>query len=64
MSQNVIYDGSPYHLIYVDGHEVVLKPVQEGEARPIRVEVMAPTLIIDPTDDEWSAVRRPIRQPT
>jgi len=64
MSNNAIYDGDPYHLIEVEGHDLELEPVEEGRGQPQRVDVMAPTLIIDPTDDEWFAVRRPIRQPT
>jgi hypothetical protein len=64
MSNNAIYDGEAYSVIEVEGHEVELEPVEEGRGRPQRVEVMAPSLIIDPTDDEWFAVRRPFRRPT
>ncbi len=59
MSNNAIYDGSPYHVIDVEDHEVELEPVEEGRGRPLRVDVMAPGLILDPTDDQWAAVRRP-----
>jgi hypothetical protein len=58
MSNNAIYDGDPYHVIEVEGPEVELKPVEEGRGRPLRVDVMAATLIIYPTDDQWAAVRR------
>src|SRR4051794_22942647 len=33
MSRNAIYDGDPYHLIDVVGHEVVLKPVEDGRGQ-------------------------------
>ena len=59
MSNNAIYNGAPYHIVEVEGHEVELKPVDETRAEPIRVHVMAPGLIIDPTDDQWAAARRP-----
>jgi hypothetical protein len=59
MSNNAIYDGSPYHIVEVEGHRVELVPVDETPAEPFWVDVMAPTLIIDPTDDQWAAVRRP-----
>jgi hypothetical protein len=59
MSNNAIYNGSPYHIVDVVGHEVELEPVEANRDQTLRVDVMAPTLIIDPTDDEWAAVRRP-----
>jgi len=60
MSNNAVFDGAPYHIIEVVGHEVELKPVDESHDRvAIWVDVMAPTLIIDPTDDQWAAARRP-----
>jgi hypothetical protein len=59
MSNNAIYDGDPYHVIDVEGHEVELEPVEEHRGRRQRVDVMAPGLIIDPTDDQWAAARRP-----
>lgn len=58
MSNNAIYDGSPYHVIHVEGHGVELEPVDKTRGRPCRVDVMAPTLIIDPTDDQWFAARK------
>src|SRR2546423_12041653 len=58
MSNNVIYNGVPYHVVDVEGHEVELEPVGEGRSRTIRVDVMAPGLVIDPTDDQWAAARR------
>jgi hypothetical protein len=64
MSQNAIYDCCPYHLVDVEGQEVDLEPIEPGRGEPQRVDVMAPTLVIDPTDDQWFAVRRPIRRPT
>jgi hypothetical protein len=63
MSQNAIYDGDPYHVTEIEGHELKLEPVEEGRGRHQRVDVMAPGLIIDPTDDQWFAVRRQIRRP-
>ena len=57
MSNNAIYDGDAYHVTDVEGHEVELEPVDESRGRPQRVDVMAPGLIIDPTDDQWAAVR-------
>lgn len=59
MSNNAIYDGDAYHVIDVEDHEVELEPIEEGRGRPLWVDVMAPTLIIDPTDDQWAAARRP-----
>jgi hypothetical protein len=59
MSNNAIYDDSAYHVIEVEGHEVELEPVDEGRGQPVRVDVMAPGLIVDPTDDQWAAARRP-----
>lgn len=59
MSNNAIYDGSPYHIVEVEGHQVELEPVDEAGGQPFWVDVMAPTLIIDPTDDQWAAARRP-----
>jgi hypothetical protein len=59
MSNNAIYDGSPYHIIEVEGHEVELEPLDKARGEPFWVDVMAPTLIIDPTDDQWAAARRP-----
>jgi hypothetical protein len=59
MSNNAIYSGSPYHIVDVVGHEVELKPVDGDGDQTLKVDVMAPTLIIDPTDDEWAAARRP-----
>ena len=58
MSNNAIYEGSPYHVIGVVGHDVELEPVEKGRGQPCRVDVMAATLIIDPTDDQWFAARR------
>jgi hypothetical protein len=58
MSNNAIYRGEPYHVIDVEGHEMELEPVVEGHGRPQRVDVMAATLVIEPTDDQWFAVRR------
>lgn len=57
MSNNAIYQGSAYHVIDVVGHEVDLKPVETGRGRSFWVDVMAPTLILDPTDDQWAAAR-------
>jgi hypothetical protein len=59
MSNNAIYDGDPYHVVEVECHEIELEPVKEGRGQPIRVDVMAPTLIIDPTDEQWAAARLP-----
>jgi hypothetical protein len=59
MSNNAIYDDSAYHVIEVEDHEVELEPVDEGRGQPVRVDVMAPGLMIDPTDDQWAAARRP-----
>jgi hypothetical protein len=59
MSNNAIYDCSPYHVVGVQGHQVELEPVDEAGGPALWVDVMAPTLIIDPTDDEWAAARRP-----
>jgi hypothetical protein len=59
MSNNAIHDGSAYHIVEVEGHEVVLRPVEGDRDQVIRVDVMAPTLVIDPTDDQWAAARRP-----
>jgi hypothetical protein len=59
MSQNAIHDGCPYHLVDVEGHEIELELVEGGRGQAIRVDVMAPGLIIDPTDDQWAAARRP-----
>jgi hypothetical protein len=59
MSNNAIYDGDAYHVIEVEGHELELEPVEEGRGRPQRVNVMERTLVIDPTDDQWAAARRP-----
>jgi hypothetical protein len=59
MSNNAIYKGSPYHVIEVVGHEVELKPVEGHRDQAFWVDVMAPTLVIDPTDDQWAAARRP-----
>jgi hypothetical protein len=58
MSKNAIYDGAPYHIVDVEGHEVELEPVEEARGEHVRVDVMAPTLIIDPMDDQWAAARR------
>jgi hypothetical protein len=58
MSNNAIYHSSAYHLIDIVGHDVELEPVEKGHGRRIRVDVMAPTLVIDPTDDQWFAARR------
>jgi hypothetical protein len=58
MSNNAIYAGAPYHVIDVVGHDVELEPVEKARARRIRLDVMAPTLIIDPTDDQWAAARK------
>jgi hypothetical protein len=59
MSNNAIYNGSPYHIVEVEGHEVELKPVDGDRDQTLWVDVMAPTLIIEPTDDQWAAARRP-----
>jgi hypothetical protein len=59
MSNNATYDGEAYHVIEVEGHELVLEPVEEDHGRPQRVDVTAPGLIIDPTDDQWAEARRP-----
>jgi hypothetical protein len=59
MSNNAIHEGLPYHIIDVEGHQVVLKPVEGDHDQFLRVDVMASTLIIDPTDDQWAAARRP-----
>jgi hypothetical protein len=59
MSNNAIYNGSRHHIIEVEGHEVELKPVEGDRDQAIWVDVMAPTLVIDPTDDQWAATRRP-----
>lgn len=59
MSNNAIYNGFPYHIVEAEGHEVELKPVEGDSDEVFRVDVMAPTLIIDPTDDQWAAARRP-----
>lgn len=59
MSNNAIYNGSRHHIIEVEGHEVELKPVDADRDQTLWVDVMAPTLIIDPTDDQWAAARRP-----
>jgi hypothetical protein len=58
MSNNAIYNGSPYHIVEVDGHQVELGPVGGDRDEAVRVDVMAPTLIIDPTDAQWAAARR------
>lgn len=58
MSDNAIYNGSPYHIIEVEGHEVELEPVEGDRDQRFRVDVMASTLIIGPTDDQWAAARR------
>jgi hypothetical protein len=58
MSNNAIYEGSAYHVIEVVGHEVELEPAEKGRGRTFWVHVMAPTLIIDPTDDQWAAARK------
>ena len=58
MSNNAIYRGDPYHVVDVEGHQVALKPVEKGRGRRLRVDLMAPTLIIDPTDDQWFAARK------
>jgi hypothetical protein len=59
MSNNAIYGGDPYHVIEVECHEVELEPVEEGRGQRLRVDVMEPPLIIDPTDDQWAEARRP-----
>jgi hypothetical protein len=59
MSNNAIYKGSPYHIVEVEGHMVELEPVEGDRNQRIRVDVMASTLIIDLTDDQWAAARRP-----
>lgn len=59
MSNNAIYEGSPYHIVEVEGHRVELEPVADDSGQTFWVDVMAPTLIIDPTDDQWAAARRP-----
>jgi hypothetical protein len=58
MSNNAIYNGSPYHIVEVEAHEVDLEPVEGDRDQRLRVDVMASTLIIDPTDDQWAAARR------
>ncbi|MDQ6796326.1 MAG: hypothetical protein M3067_16210 [Chloroflexota bacterium] len=58
MSSNAIFEGAAYHVIGVAGHEVELHPVEGDRARTFWVNVMAPTLIIDPTDDQWFAARK------
>ena len=58
MSNNAIYEGSPYRVVDIVGHELELKPVEEGRGRSRRVDVMVPSLIIDPTDDQWFAARK------
>jgi hypothetical protein len=64
MSNNAIYEGDPYHVIDVEGHEVALVPVEEGRGQPVRVDVMARGLVIDPKDDQWAAARRPTYHPS
>ena len=59
MSTNAIYEGSPYRIVEVVGQRVELEPVDEATDQTIWVDVMASTLIIDPTDDQWAAARRP-----
>jgi hypothetical protein len=59
MSNNAIYGGLPYRIVEVLGHQVELEPVNAAPDETIWVDVMAPTLIIDPTDDQWVAARRP-----
>jgi hypothetical protein len=59
MSQNVIYEGRAFHLVEVDDLKLVLRPVFGQQDDQIRVDVSAPSLVIDPTDDQWFAVRYP-----
>lgn len=57
MSNNALYFGVPCHVIEVDDHEVELVLVDAPHGESLWVDVAAPDLIIDPTDDEWAAAR-------
>jgi hypothetical protein len=57
MSTNVIYQGSAYHVVNIEGHELELESVEDPELPHIRVDVMQSGLVIDPTDDQWAASR-------
>jgi hypothetical protein len=59
VSNNAIYGGSRYRIVDVVGHEIELESVGGGPQTRISVDVVAPGLVLEPTDDEWALARQP-----